>query len=512
VILFRSRAGYQSWNWRRCNFVVPALIAGVLSGALLCAEALQAQPPAAERNQLRASKQDEPVQLLAAATENIITPAIRDVGVYEDLYARTLVLSDGTTTVALVALDLGGLSPVASADRLRTIVHRASGIPVDHIGLICSHTHNARSPDDDTWLQDKQPSSAELKVEDDWFADLDIPSPFTRWMYGQIAESVRRARQNLRPAVLRTGRAEVQVGHNRRLARSDGSITMRPNLHGAVVPWVDVLDVATRQSDKGATQESEKGSSPGYDGLLFSHPAHPVIVHATSDKIGPDFPGFAVNHLRRLQAASGRARAVTMFAQGCAGNINGYPLKGGLAAADTAGLSLALAASRATKDLQQVRPAKIRIATRRLALPLTVPSVAQAKKWVEHRPNNKYYREMLEVAESGESRTMPFPISVIGIGEDLCFLLLPHDIFAEYQLFADKASQARQTFVFGYTNGTGSYVGTKRDYLLGERGGYETSPLGQPSTSSYRFPPQPAAEALIHAAISELLDQVQPRE
>ena len=34
-----------------------------------------------------------------------------------------------------------------------------------------------------------------------------------------------------------------------------------------------------------------------------------------------------------------------MFALGCSGNVHGFPLRGGLDAADAAGLSLALAAS-----------------------------------------------------------------------------------------------------------------------------------------------------------------------
>ena len=39
------------------------------------------------------------------------------------------------------------------------------------------------------------------------------------------------------------------------------------------------------------------------------------------------------------------SRGVYMFALGCSGNVHGFPLRGGLGAADAAGLSLALAAS-----------------------------------------------------------------------------------------------------------------------------------------------------------------------
>jgi len=441
-------------------------------------------------------------KILAAATENIITPAIRDVGVYEDLYARTLVLSDGTTKVALVALDLGGLSPVASADRLRKIVHRASGIPIENIALICSHTHNARSPEGDDWLRDKQPSTAVLPIEEAWFADLEIESDHTRWLYGQIAESVKRAASSLRPATLRTGRQHAQIGHNRRKMGDDGLMKMTPNLEGAVVPWVDVLEVVEATSDD---VPSEKRIA-----LLFSHAAHPVIVHETTEEIGPDFPGYAVNHLRRLQAAQGRSHEVTMFAQGCGGNINGYPLRGGTAAADAAGLSLAMSANQATSKMSTVDSGPIRIASRRLALPLRVPTPEEARRWLSWRPGDPIRKAMVKAAEAGEPKFMPFPLTVLSIGDDLCFVLLAQDIFAEYQLFADKESSFGQTFVFGYVNGTGGYVGTKADYDLGIYGGYETSPLTSPSGSSYRFPPQPRVEAQIHEAIREMLAEVDP--
>ena len=36
------------------------------------------------------------------------------------------------------------------------------------------------------------------------------------------------------------------------------------------------------------------------------------------------------------------SRGVYMFALGCSGNVHGFPLRGGLGAADAAGLSLAL--------------------------------------------------------------------------------------------------------------------------------------------------------------------------
>ena len=69
---------------------------------------------------------------------------------------------------------------------------------------------------------------------------------------------------------------------------------MAPNPEGSVVPWVDVLGAY-----------DEKGQIIA---VLFSHAAHPVIVHWSSEEIGADYPGYAVEHLRNFLAAEARKR------------------------------------------------------------------------------------------------------------------------------------------------------------------------------------------------------------
>ena len=83
---------------------------------------------------------------------------------------------------------------------------------------------------------------------------------------------------------------------------------------------------------------------------------------------------------------------------------------------------------------------------------------------------------LLEVAESGEKRTLPFPMSGFAVGDALCFLSVSHELFSEYQLFVDETSPFSHTFVFGYTNGSEVYVATRKAYELGLRAGYEAGP------------------------------------
>jgi len=95
-----------------------------------------------------------PAELLAGAASVIVTP---DLGcplagfdarkgvaekVHDDLFARALVLDDGSRCVALVSVEVLGVSK-PFADRVRAEVERRTGIPACHVILSATHTHCA---------------------------------------------------------------------------------------------------------------------------------------------------------------------------------------------------------------------------------------------------------------------------------------------------------------------------------------------------------------------------------
>src|SRR5260221_6705843 len=95
-----------------------------------------------------------PVELQAGAASVTVTP---DLGcplagfdarkgvaekVHDHLFARTLVLDDAVTCVALVSVEVLGVSKLF-ADRVRTEVERNTGIPAAHVILSATHTHCA---------------------------------------------------------------------------------------------------------------------------------------------------------------------------------------------------------------------------------------------------------------------------------------------------------------------------------------------------------------------------------
>jgi len=417
--------------------------------------------------------------LMAGSAETTITPTpvgtvligpMREsTGVHDDLFARVLVISDGKKRVAIVTIDFLGLD-FCFSDQILAEIERQTGIPRTRIMINCSHTHSA--PLTIPWRK--------------WEKKLD--KPWHKTMPGKIAAAVSQAAGTLQKAILRYGREPIQIGFNRRLPTETGVI-MRPNPHGAVVPWVDVLCV-----------EAADGKPIA---ILVSHAAHPVIVHGASTLITADYPGFAIAAMRKNMGSDG----VFMFAQACGGNINGFPLRGGIRAADAAGKDLGSAAERAVrKKGPAIKGNKLLDISSELSLPLQQPPSAQeCEKLLAKDPQNDFKRELLEIARSKKQPNMKFAMRAFAVADELCILGLSHEVFAEYQLLVDKISPFKHNMVFAYTNGCEGYVGTRKDYELGDRGGYETAPLGAPLLYHGRLAPRPAAEAQIREGITRLL-------
>ena len=402
----------------------------------------------------------------------LIGPLKESTGVNDDLFARALVISDDGKRFAIVTMDFLGLD-FSFNDLIAAQIERQTGIPRVNIMINCSHTHNA--PLTIPWRR--------------WEKKLD--KPWHKTMPGKIATVVSQASAKLRKAKLRYGREPIQIGFNRRLPTDDGVI-MSPNPNGTVVPWVDVLCV-----------EAADGRPIA---VLISHAAHPVIIHRASTLISADYPGFAISTMRKHLGNDG----VFMFAQACGANINGFPLQGGIAAAASAGEKLGSAAERAVrKKSPAIQGDKLLSISSQLTLPLgPPPSVQQCQKLLAEDPQNESKRELLDIARSKTRRSMRFPIRAFAVGGELCILGLPHEVFAEYQLFVDEISPFDHNMVFAYTNGCEGYLGTRKDYELGDRGGYETAPQGAPLQYHGRLAPEPQVEMQIKDGIAKILREL----
>ena len=422
--------------------------------------------------------------LIAGAAKTVITPDAEgtfligpmqsSTGVNDALWARALVLSDSRNRIAILTLDYLGFD-FAYNDILIQAASESSGIPSGNIMINCSHTHSA--PITIPWGP--------------W--DREKDKPFHSFLPEKIAEITKQASLCLEPVRLRYRRESTQVGFNRRFF--DGqSISMAPNPNGAILPWVDVLSIERMEGKPVA--------------VLFSHAAHPVIVHGASTLISADYPGFAVETLMREHGKE----TVYMFAQGCSANINGFPLRSGIDAASGAGRDLGLAVCRALKAMGEEIPIEnIQVESVELKLPLQdPPSVERCQEMLEQEKDaerQRAFSELLTTSQSVQPPSVLLPIRAFGIG-NFCILGLAHEMFAEYHHYINEVSPFLYNMVLAYTNGVECYVGTKKDYDLGGHGGYETAPMGAAFLYQPRLPLAPQSEELIQNGLKRILDQL----
>jgi hypothetical protein len=431
----------------------------------------------------------------AGAAEAVITPPLgtplmepRGVParrIHDDLYARALAFSDGTRTLAVVSLDLLGLSP-ALVEAVRREAAAQAGLLPAHVMLSATHTHSA-------------PLTLDCCPNDRPKRDRAWETAMVRTVGAVIAEAV----ACLEPAALAVGRAPVQIGVNRRVSILSRT-RMEPNPHGPVIPWVDVMNVTRTDGTLLA--------------VLYSHAAHPVTVHESDALLSADFPGAAARAIRQRLGED----VVPLFIQGCAGDINVRALAAGVEACEAVGAELAAAVIAAVGEAHPLSSGPLRAGLSVIELPLDMPSPDVAAALLER------VRESVRVTDAAERdprvlddqwsllawaerlaafgsdapRALTMPLQALVLAPDCVLLGLAHEPFSGYHAALTAVSPFAHTFVFGYANGSNAYLPTAEAFYLG---GYEA--FG--ANKLFGLPPLTAdCERLVIDAARDLLQRV----
>jgi neutral/alkaline ceramidase-like enzyme len=440
-------------------------------------------------------------QLRAGAAEVVITPPAgidltgyanrpsAAVGKHDDLYCRALVLeTTGAETkasrLALVSVDVLGFQ-IADADQLRRLVERETGIPAAAVLLNCSHTHAG---------------PATMKLRGLGQRDAIYDALLGRW----IVSAVRMARDRLEPAALRWGEAEARIGRNRREQRPDGQVVIGSNEEGPYDPRVAALRL-----------DRDDGSPLA---IWFSHATHPVTFGSENVRFSADYPGAAVQTLRRLEPG-GNSDFAPLFAQGCCGDINPRR-RGGWAEVQSSGRILGAAAAIAAEESAPVEAVPLAAALETLALPTLAPSVEEARAFKERQAARleelrgqgadpyrlRHPEAMIAWAEDAlvaaqrppEERTLPFPVQALRLGP-VAVVAMAGEVFVQIGQEIVRRSPFPHTVALGYSNGLLGYVPTADAHPLG---GYEVN-------DAYRYfgtlMIAPESEALILDAAGRLL-------
>jgi len=403
-----------------------------------------------------------PAQWYSGYAEEVITPPLgtlmlepqgkEAIGVHDDLYLRVITFSDGIDTVALATYDLVGMD-MPMAESLQHDIAKANNLSSQAVMLSCSHTHNVPVT--------VQLGSGRVRNKQ-WENELKQKS---------IATTAK-ALQNLNQVNLAFASEPVQIAFNRRLLMFNRA-RMKPNPHGPVAKEVSVL----------VTQSSDDKQR-----FIFNYPAHPVAVHSASAWFSADFPGFTINHIEDSLGATVEA----MFAQGCGGDINVDPLKGGYQSAAAIGKKLGNAVIAAKSKTKTISAGRLHFKSQIIHLPYRPikPATAQklelrAKEAIKTLKENQadeitmedqldvlhWTRVVQHVANHPDSIAgLPMQVQLYSFGNELAILAFSHELFVEYQKYFQQNSPFEHTMVLAYTNGSASYIPTAEAFYLN---GYE---------------------------------------
>jgi hypothetical protein len=372
-------------------------------------------------------------------------------GIFDDLYVRALVIEQGDTRVCVVTSDVISFAPDL-VGQIRALVAADTDIEASHLVLNASHSHSGP-----TVMSFRSMGSRDPNYED--------------VLCRKVVSAIKMALANIQVVSFSTGRAPVDIAHNRREIRK-GKMQLGHNPGGQHAPWVDVLRI-----------DREDGSAMG---LLYATAAHPVNLRGL--EFSAEFPGYAARFLRKNLEG-----ALPMFAQACCGDINCKPMDGALDTSRRQGELLGAASLTASLNAEPLGDGTLAAMSRTIELPCIIPGVDEARKAVEDQKEMvalaekrsestdyliRQYRGQIEWAEAylryaevGAAEHVEFEIQTLCIG-DWALVAYPGEMFVDYQLSLEETSPFSRTVTLGYSNGCIGYVPTASAY---PEGGYEVS-------------------------------------
>ena len=390
----------------------------------------------------------------------------------DELFAKAVVIDNGTTRIAIVTCDLIAIpEKVANAAKAR-IADRCD-IPPAHVMINATHTHTA------------------VAIAD--LLGVDEDTEYTEWVPLKIADAVELAVWRRKPA--RVGFASVdeeRITFNRRWHMRDGTVRFNPGIEhpdlvkptGTIDPEVAMMFVEA--TDDGTPiaavanfslhyigTDNSNALSADYFGHFDRRMRHylgdtciSLLWNAASGQINnTDFSG------RTKWTASGHQQAVKM-ANVLAGHfIVEMQL---MEMHETLDLSGDLATL--TFQRKEITAEDLKIAEQVLSVPQGTYDAYETGpfSWVvgEPIPNalvDVYARECQRLAKLPAQMTAP--VQVIRLGA-AAIVALPGEVFVETGMNIKSKSDAKPTFLVSLANGYIGYICT--DKALIEEGGYET--------------------------------------
>lgn len=384
--------------------------------------------------------------------------------IHDDLYAKAMVIESNGLKVAFVSCDLVGISAFI-VEKVRSIVEKSTGIDAGNVMVSATHSHTGPV------IPNKKGKNDVYKITG---TPAEIQSKYISELPDMIAKSVIQANSALAPAKISIGKGhEESINFNRRYFMSDGTVGWNPGKlnpkivkpAGPVDPDVFVLYAETSDGKPVST--------------YVNFALHLDIV--SGREISADMPYTLSTILGKIKGND----MVTMFTQGCSGNINhiNVKTKGEQKGQNEAKRIGTVLAGEVIKTYAGLNPLEITdIRTKREIVKLPMPDIKpdelqKAREIISRngKPDAPPFLEMVHaytVVDVLGKKDAPVnaEIQVMALG-DLCAIVsIPGELFTELGMDIKNRSPFKYTIVVELAN---ACIGYLPDLKAFKEGNYE---------------------------------------
>jgi hypothetical protein len=361
--------------------------------------------------------------------------------ILDDLYVKSLVLSDGSTTLAIVSLDLL-YSPLEDiTEPVREIITGKIGIPSQNILVCATHTHSGP----EVFRRKKLALEKETKADD-------IDQFYLGSLIRKIAGSVSIAYKNMQDVKIGAAKGDLpEIIFNRRSKKPDGKVEMAFTLPVEITATKEIVTdgegnvkvtftVPDKELEFGPVDPEVcvlrvEDMDGGVVASLVNFGCHPVSIYPhLSTAISADYPAYTTKVIEQAEGG------ICLFALGLAGNI--VPIQRGVEARNQIGKAIGGEALRKMQFVATSGDVTLKALKKEVRFP--------AKK----------------TSSSGYITT---EIQVLRLG-DIYILGLPGEVLVEVGLEIKRRAGVEKLFVISICNDSIGYVCHKGAY---EEGGYE---------------------------------------
>jgi hypothetical protein len=377
-------------------------------------------------------------------------------GVHDELYAKAIVMEQGGSGAALVALDLIA-APRDLVDDTRIEIDRVCRVRGANVMISATHSHTGPIID----------------TKNRFGGQSNLVMSYRQSLPARIAAAVRQAESRLAPVTLYTARGqESSIAFNRRYHMKDGTVGWNPGKGNPLI----VKPAGTIDPDVPVVYFETADHKPV--AAYVNYAVH--LDNIGEPQISADMPAT----LSRCLADFKGPEMVTMFTAGCCGDVNHIDVnwkapQRGFGNPARMGTILAGEVLRTWPHLAPVAFNPLRIKRTTVSLPLAElksgdvehaqATVARMSSEASKRPG---FMEMVQAFKAldvagRDGKPHEVEVQVIALGNQVAWVSLPGEVFTELGLAIKQDSPFPTTIIAELANGLLGYIPSRRAYAQG---------------------------------------------